>query len=192
MVKLQNPNSHLQRGDSRAVASQTPVTVLTSIKCHKCSFAAPAFPIASFCLEIEVVNRSGKKITEFCVEVFFWGEFSAGKVILFRLLPCVYSAIAYAIAGLIEKKKCFTLSFLSLQGRRLETWAEVDELFSVDTMRVHVFSNHHFPQCSAELRLLVQKYLGKKRITPAPLCFPYIHSQVVLCAPGPPWIYSLG
>lgn len=112
------------------------------------------------------------------------------------LLPCVYSAIAHTIPGLVEKEnKSFTLSFLSLQGRRLETWAGVDGLFSVDTMGVHIFSNHHFPQCSTELCLLVQKYLWKKKNHSCPSLLP-IHSLSgfsgsSLC-PCTPWIYSLG
>lgn len=68
---MQNPNPHLQRGDSRAVQVKTPVTGLRPMKCHKRSFAAPAFPIASFCLEVEVFDRSGKKITVIFVKSVF-------------------------------------------------------------------------------------------------------------------------
>lgn len=172
---------------------RTPVTVLGPIKCHKCSFAAPAFPIVSFCLEVEVVDRSGEKLQNSELECVF-GENFLQEEFCSVCCPVVCTATAHTIAGLTEKNKPkpFTLSFLSLQGRRLETWAEVDELFSVDTTRVQIVSNHYFPQCSTELCLLVQKYLWKKRATPAPLCFPCTHSQAVLCAPAPPWIYRLG
>lgn len=74
MVKLQNPNPHLQRGDSRALQVKTPVTGLRPTKCHKCSFAAPGFPVVSFCLEVKVFDRSGKKNTEILCQSVFLGR----------------------------------------------------------------------------------------------------------------------
>lgn len=60
MVKLQNPNSHLQTLEQCKRKLQLQGS--DPKECHKCSFAAPAFPFVSFCLEVEVVDRSGKKI----------------------------------------------------------------------------------------------------------------------------------
>lgn len=114
MVKLQNPNPHLQRGDSRTLQVKTPVTGLRPTKCHKCSFAAPGFPVVSFCLEVKVFDRSGKKNHRNSLSECFFGEsFLQEKEFLSLCCPVVYRAIAHTISGLIEKNKIFH-SFLPL------------------------------------------------------------------------------
>lgn len=187
MVKLQNPTPHLQRGDSRALQVKTPVTGLRPTKCHKCSFAAPGFPVVSFCLEVKVFDRSGKKLQNFFVRVVFWREFSAGKRISFSLLPCGVQGYCSHYFWLNRKKQDLSL-FPSSHCREGDQRPEQKQMnCSLWRPRECIYLVIiYFPQCSAEHRLLIQKYLQKKRTTPSPLCFPYVHSQVVLCAPVPP------
>lgn len=74
MVKSQNPNPQLQRSGSRAMQVKTPITELRPIKCHKCSFAASGFSVLSFCLEVGVFDRSGKKKLQNSVFEWFFLE----------------------------------------------------------------------------------------------------------------------
>lgn len=157
---------------------KTQVMLFRPRKCCKFPFVAPGLPVVSFCLEmLGGCFTDEEKIWKFSIRVTFWRLCCRKKI-----RPMLAKKIFHYFIPLVPGKEIRNLS----RSRRHVLWRIWECIYLV------VFC---FLLCSAQLYVLVQKYiLEGKKPTPAPLSFPYVHSEYLgcLCAHVPPWIYSLG